>query len=302
MAASVQLEEVARLPISPDAIAFSTDSKRAVAIASGAKPDCIDLATGKLVVGWGIPKPAIGKTSAIKSAAFAPDGNLIASHVDQTIHVWDKSGSAKLRDFQPSPLGETFVDLRFFKRGEWVVGVGQKHIAVWEYKSGKRLALHPTPAAVKSLDVHADGTQIVSLDAANEITIWDDLTRNPLGSINTPKKLLTKVRFSPDGRRMLCLSQNVAEFSLVNPINGVEIKPFNGTNAKLVDAAFLPTGGGSRLVSVNADKILRVWTASGKLITSKAFDAEVKGFAISPDGHYAVLVCKADAIVYRLRS
>jgi hypothetical protein len=75
----------------------------------------------------------------------------------------------------------------------------------------------------------------------------------------------------------------------------------NGPKASLVDANFLRGGRGFRLVSVHADNVLRVWIAPRKSIPFRAFDTEVKGFGFSPDGQFAVVVFKADSIVYRVR-
>ena len=53
---------------------------------------------------------------------MGPDGNVVTSHLDQMVRVWDKSDGKAVRNFEPLPLGANFGNLRYCKQGDWVVG------------------------------------------------------------------------------------------------------------------------------------------------------------------------------------
>ena len=146
---------------------------------------------------------------------MAPDGNVVTSHLDQMVRVWDKSDGKAVRNFEPLPLGANFGNLRYCKQGDWVVGatmLDEVHrdtqVRIWDYKSGKERKRYKQPSAVKSLDVHPDGKRIVSLHEDNVIRVWDALTGASHVEFHALTDRVARVSFSPDGRQLLCLPQH----------------------------------------------------------------------------------------------
>jgi serine/threonine protein kinase len=312
--ARAPMEEIVRLRMygSPRIFVLSPDSKR-VAVVQDHDHGCTlcynELDTGKVLFGVGEPRPVIGDRPAnFSSVIVAPDGDLITSHLDQMIRVWDKSDGKAVRNFEPLPLGANFGNLRCSKQGAWVVGatmLDEVHrdaeVRIWDYKSGEELKRYKQPSAVKSLDVHPEGKRIVSLHEDNVIRVWDALT----GAIHVEFHAFTdrvgRVSYSPDGRQLLCLPQHpVVEFYLVGSENGKLIRTFKGPGTNVLDAAFFPSG--LQVPSISAENILRVWSVdAGLVLYSKLFDKDVRTLGISPDGRYVVVTVPGETILYRWR-
>ncbi len=312
--ASAPMEEIVRLPTPHHVmlLAFSPDSKQVaelVQIGNGySYYDYINLDTGKVLFQRIEPRPVIGVNGAITSVIVGPDGNVVTSHFDQMVRVWDKSDGKAVRNFEPLPLGENFGNLRYSKQGDWVVGatmLDEVHrdtqVRIWDYKSGKERKRYKQPSAVKSLDVHPEGKRIVSLHEDNVIRVWDALSGASHVEFHAFTDRVARVSFSPDGRQLLCLPQHpVVEFYLVGSENGKLIRTFKGPGTNVLDAAFFPSG--LQVASVSAENILRVWSVdTGSVLYSKPFDKDVSSLGISPDGRYVVVIVAGETILYRWR-
>ena len=250
----------------------------------------------------------VGESCWFTWVILAPDGNLVTSHPDQTVRVWDKSDGKAVRNFEPLPLGANFGNLRYCKQGDWVVGATMldavhrdTQVRIWDYKSGKERKRYNPPSAVKSLDVHPDGKRIVSLHEDNVIRVWDALSGASHVDFHAFTDRVARVSFSPDGRQLLCLPQHpFVEFYLVGSENGKLIRTFKGPGTNVLDAAFFPSG--LQVASVSAENILRVWSvATGSVLYSKPFDKDVSSLGISPDGRYVVVIVQGEIILYRWR-
>ena len=222
------------------------------------------------------------------------------------VRVWDKSDGESGGNFEPLPLGANFGNLRYFKQGDWVVGIsmpdGVQHdtqARIWDYKSGKERKRYKQPPAVKCLDVHPEGKLIVSLHEDNVIRVWDALSGASHVDFHALTERVARVSFSPDGRQLLCLPQHpVQEFCLVSPENGKLIRTFKGPGTNVLDTAFFPSG--HRVAAVNPHNKHRVWSvATGSVLYSKPFDKDVSSLGISPDGRYVVVMVEGETIVYR---
>ncbi len=310
--AAAPMEEIVRLPMfNPRVIAFWPDSKR-VALVGGWGPNVdlryIELDTGKVLFYTTIPRPVIGVDSQFTSVIVGPDGNVVTSHLDQMVRVWDKSDGKAVRYFEPLPLGKSFGNLRCSKQGDWVVGMSMldgvhrdTQVRIWDYKSGKERKRYNPPSAVKSLDVHPDGKRIVSLHEDNVIRVWDALTGASHVAFHALTERVARVSFSPSGQQLLCLPQQPFQgFYLASAKNGKLIRTFKGPGTNVLDAAFFPSG--LQVASVSAENILRVWSvATGSVLYSKPFDKDVSILGISPDGRYVVVNAPGETILYRWR-
>ena len=258
------MEEIVRLPVSPLFFALSPDSKRVVIIfdygAGGQLYTWYELDTGKALFGGSVPRPVIGDGwGRFTSVIVAPDGNLVTSHFDQTVRVWDKSDGKAVRNFEPLPLGESFGNLRYSKQGDWVVGISMldethrdTQVRIWDYESGKERKRYNPPSAIKSLDVHPDGKRIVSLHEDNVIRVWDALTGASHVHFHALTERVARVSFSPSGQQLLCLPRHpVVEFYLASAKNGKLVRTFKGPGTNVLDTAFFPSG--LQVASVSAE-------------------------------------------------
>jgi hypothetical protein len=245
------MEEVVRVPIEPwsYALAFSSDNDR-VAVDNGWNIKLIDLKTGKVLRDIEPGRPVFGKFATLSSMAFAPDGRIVSSHVDQMIRIWDSTGSRKIREFGDGPLGDWFWNLRYSDKGKWVVGrsQSQREIRIWKLETGEQIQRYEPESPVSSLDLHPDGHLIVSIHNDHVIRIWDALSGKPVEVFPDISKKIARVSFSPGGRLVLCLPHGEPVFSVLDRGIG-QFQPFEGpSRAKVpgtVDSPG-PSNGSSR--------------------------------------------------------
>ena len=142
--ARAPMEEIVRLPIVP-----CPESRFLAGFETGRRPrwmvsitrlSYIELDTGKVLFVQTTPRPVIGVSNAFTSGSIVgPDGNVVTSHFDQMVRVWDKSDGKAVRNFEPLPLGANFGNLRYCKQGDWVVGAqlcSMKSTAILRSASG----------------------------------------------------------------------------------------------------------------------------------------------------------------------
>jgi len=296
------MEEVVHVPIRPwyNPIAFSPDSER-VAIDNFSGIKVVELKTGKLLSDISPERPVVGNRNCVVSIDIATSGLIIAAYEDQMIRLWDPAGPRKVRELGDEPQGDRFTDLKYSQKWKWVVGRTQNEIRFWDLETGRVLKPRAPAAPLTGMDLHPNGQWIASIHDDHVIRIWDALTGNPvIDAFPDASKKIVRVRYSHDGRQLLCLPRDAGEFYSVNPENGEVITTFPGVLANVVDAAFLRSD--RRVASIHADNIFRVWSVNtGAFHYWKAYAKELRSLGISPDGRYLVILLAGEAIVYRLR-
>ena len=277
--------------------AFSPDSPTAVFTEWAANYRVFELPTAKELLYRGTgEQPVAGLRNHIVDMAVGTEGRVVLSYADEMIRVRDKAG-VRVLDMQPRPLGQVFDNLKFSRRGGWVVGRGPTEVRVWDIMTGKVLKSHPIRTV--DLDLGTDDQTLVTIDNDHWIRIWDARTGRERSAFADTTKKVVRVKFSPDGRSLMCWCRGDQDLYLVDPRNGQQLMLYQGHAGNIADATFFPN---DRLIaSVGADRALRVWNkTTGAQLYQRDFNDDVRLVGVSPDGQYVVIVLRTETVFYHV--
>lgn len=217
----------------------------------------------------------------VRGIALSPDGSLVAgSSLRNDLRLWDtKTGQPRFRLLGNGKMGGRRV-VRFTPDGTRLVAWGDDAIVrVWDVRTGKLLAENSTrpadekidpddPAADRMLlmmrimtdaaDISPDGTTLV-LSEGKDLRLLDPMTGKERQTLTPGETSVSKVAFSPDGKRLLVASG----------AKRIEIKLPDGRTRSTVEDTYP----------------VSVWdVATGKQVWAASAEGSWPGLAYSPDG------------------
>jgi WD40 repeat protein len=199
-----------------------------------------------------------GHRGPVRSIAYSPDGQRLASASDD--------GTAKLWDARSGKLLRTIAD-----RDSSIRAIG----AVAFSPDGKYLA--------------------GAIQEDTTARIWDTATGRQVCSLQGHTGNVTRLAFSPDGRRLATASEDyTAKVWKVD--TGRELLTLVGHVDGVAGVAFSPDG--THLASASYDNTIRVWDAASGLVcfTLAGHVAPVTDVAYSPDGQRLATASLDDTI------
>jgi uncharacterized caspase-like protein len=149
------------------------------------------------------PEPAV-KTAAVRSVAFAPDGQrlLVGLEGDRFV-LWDLVGGKPLRTV-PGKAGAA-AEVVFSPDGRWTLaGVGRKTAALLDAGTGRKVRSFPGHAqAIRAAAFSPDGKRLLTGSEDKMAILWEAATGRQLCTFPAGAGAVLAVAFSPDGRQAL---------------------------------------------------------------------------------------------------
>jgi len=230
----------------------------------------------------------VGHTSEVLSAAYSPDGKMIASGDDdgmlrlwdiatgETVHVFAGHESA-INSLVFSPDGKTLLS-----------GSYDQTIRLWDVASGQELRqFQDNPGFVSSVAFSPDGKTAVSSGPDGELILWNVADGSKITQFDEQGEVLYSAVFSPDGKSILVASGD-RRLRLWDVASEELIRTFAGHQGEVLSAAFSPDG--KTFISGSEDGTLRLWeVSSGRQLGSFIGHEDwIWSVAISPDGRTVV--------------
>jgi DNA-binding beta-propeller fold protein YncE len=188
------------------------------------------------------------------------------------------------------------------KQIEWVVGTGQDRthmlkvkpdlsviltasmtsntISVFEHdknadSSGWRQTIIPASKAPEGFDVSPDGKELWAAAHQDGITIVDTATKKVIDTVNIQTKFANRLKFTPDGKRVLISDLGTGDLIVVDVASRKELKRVSlghGCAGILIapdgSVAYVAVSADSNVAVVN----LATFTVTGRIATGKGPD------------------------------
>ncbi len=273
-------------PTEVDSVVFSPNGK---ILASGSEKIIFlwDVLTGKLL------KTFKGHSSYIRSIAFSPDGNTIATaSMDNSIMLWNVEAGNEIKILK----GHSFFvnTIAFSSDGKTLVsGSSDKTIKLWNITSGIEIkTINANQSDLRSVMFSPDGKIIASGGLAGQVKLWDAKTGQELQNIKSNYSIYS-LSFSPDGKTLAFVSADTVK--MLDTINWQINKTLTGHAIKFdsivlsPDSKVLAAAGNDKTVKLLRLfpklelKILKhsnlidsiAFSPSGKILASGSIDSSV---------------------------
>jgi WD40 repeat protein len=247
------------------AAAFAPDGR--TVLLAGSNAQLFDVETGSLL------RQFLGHSDTISSAAFLPDGNVIATGSrDGTVRFWDVQTGEDLVSLEHpeavvgmglSPDGAKVITGLPTNQG-WLWEISSRSV-LGEFEAGGSLRGGPSPLAFSP-----DGALFATAASPGVIVLRDANTSQELGRIETGVHPVNAVAFSPDSARILAA---LGSFTMTARLYDLQTK-------EILWTAEGHTG--------NWDNTTRLWDAETGEELRRIAQALLSGAAISPDSRFLV--------------
>ncbi|MFI5460795.1 MAG: protein kinase [Isosphaerales bacterium] len=215
-----------------------------------------------------------GHTMVVKSVAYSPDGQRLASaSQDGTVKVWDSATGQEILTLKGHTQGVNSV--AYSPDGQRLASTGgDRTVRVWDAGTGHEILT--LKGAASSVAFSPDGKWLAC--DGGEVKVWDTKTGQ---ETLTLKGAASSVAFSPDGQRLAC---GGGEVKVWDTRTGKETLTLTGYSQDVNSVAISPDG--QRLASAGQDGTVKVWDAGTgqETLTLKGHIGVVLSVAFSPDG------------------
>ncbi len=196
--------------------------------------------------------------------------------------------------FVTVPVSNGFDVVAFSTDRQSVVADGPNYsFNLWDVRSGLNLGTfngHST--TITALALSRDMASVASADQNGIVKVWDVATRKEKLARTIPRergyapegtRWVRGIDISPDGR-LIAITNGTAQVHILNVDNGTFERPYEGVDARLVRAKFLPRG--NILVATGDNGRLYIWDRATKriLANKEGHTNEITSFETSPDG------------------
>jgi WD40 repeat protein len=222
------------------------------------------------------------KDGHINTAAFAPDGRLLAWSTDKYIHLWDVEGNRERRRWTDAE--GKFAGLAFSPDGKTLASGEQ--LRLWDVGDGKLLRRLPCtpPCSVRHMTFSPDGKELAGIDGAS-VRRWDVASGTERTLSNLPTQEVSNVLFISGDEKLVTSQRRGASFWDTGTGKHLRFDPESQG-----DLALAPDGRiGAFRASDRRTVVCRDFAARRKLHELR-HDKDVVFFAVSADSATVVVV------------
>ncbi len=261
----------------------------------------------------------------LRSAAFSPDGRMMATAYQSIIMLWDvgstrmisrlnghrdtifalafspdrrflasgsNDGLIVLWDLVSGAMAAKFVtsggvsSISFSPNGRYIVsGQFNGTQEIWDIHAGRRLAEPSSDCGIYSTAFSPDGRRIASGHSDGSVKIRDAGSGKLVMEMREHKNWVLSIAYSPDGKRLASGGKD-GRAIVWDPVTGQMMRNFNPNGDWVDPVAFSPDG--NLLAAFGADGVLRIWNASTGEFVQGITHSKGLGWPaqFSPDGRF----------------
>lgn len=227
--------------------------------------------------------PPLKHSNIIRSLAFSPDGQKIASSSDdEKVRIWQLNNGECCQVLSH----DNVVSAVAFNPTNQTLACGDENrmVRIWDYQGNSLQSWQGYSRIIRAIAISPDGKTIVSGHDDHTVRLWNHNQKEPLTTLEQHTHRVFAVAFSPD-KKMFASGGSDKTVRLWNINNAQQLEKLEaGNNNWIFSIAFSPDS--QMVAGVGTDYTVKIWNVKNYQLQKllQGHTSLIWSVAFSPDG------------------